>query len=110
MPEEGGEMLEARWQYEAGALQRLDDLKERLIDGQFVNQKEIADLYTASKTSARNWLDKGIDLGMWTKDEVALWFAKGQRRRRAGQTEPPVRPDFSWESETLDDALDDAAL
>ena len=29
------------WEFEAEELERLDDIKERLIDGQFINQKEI---------------------------------------------------------------------
>ena len=40
MPEEDGEALEVRWEHEASTLELLDDLKERLIDGQFTTQKE----------------------------------------------------------------------
>ena len=39
---------------------------------------------------------------MWTEDEVSAWFAKGKRRRRAGKTEAPVKPDYSWKDEALD--------
>jgi KaiC/GvpD/RAD55 family RecA-like ATPase len=101
-PEDGREGLVAHWEHEAGALQLLDDLKERLIDGQLTLQKEIADLYGVSPTTARNWIDKGIALGMWTEDEVSAWFAKGKRRRRDGKTEAPVKPDYSWKDEALD--------
>jgi KaiC/GvpD/RAD55 family RecA-like ATPase len=105
-PEDDREGLVARWEHEAGALQLLDDLKERLIDGQLTNQKEIADHYGYSPTTARNWIDKGIKLGMWTEDEVSAWFAKGKRRRRDGKTEAPVKPDYSWKDGALDpDAL-----
>jgi hypothetical protein len=101
-PEDDREGLVARWEHEAGALQLLDDLKERLIDGQLTNPKEIADLYGYSPTTARNWIDKGTKLGMWTEDEVSGWFAKGKRRRRDGKTEAPVKPDHSWKDEALD--------
>jgi hypothetical protein len=90
----------------AVALHLLDDLKERLIDGQLATQKEIADLYGYSPTTARNWIDKGITLGMWTEPEVSAWFAKGKRTRRDGKTEAPVKLDYSWKDEALDpDAL-----
>jgi hypothetical protein len=108
MPEEGGEALEVRWEHEAGALHLLDDLKERLIDGQFTMQKEMSDLHGVSPTTARNWIDKGIKLGMWSEDEVSAWFAKGKRRRRAGTTEAPVKPDYSWKDEELNEASDQA--
>jgi hypothetical protein len=108
MPEEDGEALEVRWEHEAGALHLLDDLKERLIDGQFTMQKEMSDLHGVSPTTARNWIDKGIKLGMWSEDEVSAWFAKGKRRRRAGTTEAPVKPDYSWKDEELNEASDQA--
>ncbi len=116
MPEDGGEpdgsgaAMEAKWQYEAGALQQLDDLKERLIDGQFLNQKEISDLYTTSKTTARNWINKGIELSMWTEAEVSVWFSNGKRRRTLGQTQAPVRPDFSWQNEPAEGEDSNEAL
>ena len=59
-------------------------------------------------TTARNWIDKGKNLGMWTEDEGSAWFAKGKRRRHAGNTEAPVKPDYSWKDETLNEAADDA--
>ena len=48
-PEDDREGLVARWEHEAGALQLLDDLKERLIDGQLMTQKEIADLMATAQ-------------------------------------------------------------
>jgi KaiC/GvpD/RAD55 family RecA-like ATPase len=108
-PEDDREGLVARWEHEAGALQLLDDLKEHLIEGQLTTQKEIGVLYGHTPTTARNWIDKGIKLGMWTEDEVSGWFAKG-KRRRDGKTEAPVKPDYSWKDEALDDAPNNDAL
>jgi hypothetical protein len=95
----------AVWEHEAGALYQMDDMKERLIDGQFITQKEIADVYRVSPTTAGNWVKKGVKLGMWSEDEVSAWFSKGKRRRMAGKTEAPVTPDSSWKHEELDEAL-----
>jgi AAA domain len=104
------EGLVVRWEHEADELQLFDDLKERFINGEFTTQKEIAVRYGKSPTTARNWIDKGIKLGMWTEAEVSGWFARGKQRRRAGKTEAPVNPDHSWKDEMLDDAPDDDAL
>lgn len=116
----------ARWEHEAGALQLLDDLKERLIDGQLTNQKEIADLYGYSPTTARNWIDKGNGRAV-SKDCAGCTgqrrTAKGEQQTalcpqrisgvlsgRDGKTEAPVKPDYSWKDETLDEALPDDVL
>src|SRR5262249_35044650 len=91
----------AVWEHEAGALYQMDDMKERLIDGQFITQKEIADVYGVSPTTAGNWVKKGVKLGRGTEDEVSAWFSKGKRGRMAGKTEAPVRPDSSWKHEEI---------
>ncbi len=87
------------WEFEAEELERLDDIKERLIDGQFINQKEISDQYGVSKPMARKYLDKGIRLGIWTIDNVSHGFAKGKYRRDRGSTAPPLRPSSDWITE-----------
>lgn len=100
MPDEGEEAAtKAVWEFEADALRQLDDLKERLIEGELQNQKEIADIYGFSQPTARKKLDQGIKLGMWTEEEVSRWFANGKRKRARGLTEAPVRPDDSWKQE-----------
>jgi hypothetical protein len=109
-PEDAKAFGKVVWQYEAGTLSLLDDLKERLIEGEFVTQKEIADFYEKSPPMARTYLDQGIKLGMWTDGEVSAWFAKGKRRRRAGTTEAPEKPDHSWKDEALDVVEDDFGL
>ena len=56
------------------------------------NQKEIADLCAVSKTMAGKYIDRGIAVGVWTRDEVSRGFAKGKLRRQLKQTQPPIRP------------------
>jgi KaiC/GvpD/RAD55 family RecA-like ATPase len=104
-PTEEGEfgVKRAVWEYEAAELYLLDDLKERLIDGELITQKEIADLYDVTPTMARKYLDKGIRLRMWTEAEVGRWFAIGKRKRGQGSTQAPVRADNSWKEEALKD-------
>jgi hypothetical protein len=41
---------------------------------------------------AAKYIDRGIVVGVWTKDEVSRGFAKGKQRRRLKQTQPPIRP------------------
>jgi len=96
----------AAWEYEAFGLTKLDDIKDRLQAGELINQKEIADLYVVSKTTAKNWIEKGIRVGLWTKEQVSYWFAKGKRFRTQGNTEAPLRPSLDWEQEDLEDQLD----
>lgn len=90
------------WDYEAEELERLDEIKERLINGEFAFQKEIADAFNVSKPTAKTYLDKGIRVGIWTQDNVSRWFAKGKSRRAKHQTEPPVRPFPDWLTEPLE--------
>ncbi len=89
----------AAWDFEAEALDRLDEIKQRLIGGEFINQKEIADFCGVSKPMAKKYLDKGLRIGIWTQDEVSRWFAKGKFRRVKGHTEPPFRPSSDWLTE-----------
>jgi hypothetical protein len=90
------------WDYEAEELERLDELKDRLMKGEFINQKEISDGFGVSKPTAKKYLDKGLRLGIWTDDNVSRWFAKGKHRRSQGGTEPPIRPSFDWKEETAE--------
>ena len=100
------------WDYEAEGLERLDEIKVRLSDGDFINQKEIADAFNVSKTMAKKYLDKGIRVGIWTQDNVGRWFANGKFKRTRGSTKPPIRPSLDWMTETLepeDEASRDAS-
>jgi hypothetical protein len=90
------------WDFEAEGLERLDEIKAQLFDGAFINQKEIADFCGVSKPMAKNYLDKGLRVGIWTDDNVSRWFAKGKHRRARGHTEAPVRPSSDWKAETLE--------
>jgi hypothetical protein len=90
------------WEFEAEELERLDEIKTRLINGEFINQKEISDQFGVSKPMARKYIDKGIRLGIWTEDNVSRWLAKGKYRRAKHSTEPPVRPSSDWLTETLE--------
>ena len=98
----------SKWDYATADIERLDELKERLGDGEFQNQKEIADHFGVSKTMARKYIDKGITLGLWTQEQIGRWFSKGKALRHRGKTEAPVRPSADWLNEELGDdgALD----
>jgi AAA domain len=93
----------SKWDYETAEIERLDELKERLADGEFQNQKEIADHFGVSKTMAKNYIDKGISIGLWTQEQVGRWFSYGKRLRTLRKTEAPVRPSTEWLHEDLDD-------
>lgn len=97
------ERLMSKWDYEAAEIERLDELKELLVAGRFVMQKEIADYFDVTKTMARKYIDKGIRLGLWTEQHVGRWFASGKRLRTLGKTEAPVCASDDWKNEPLQD-------
>jgi AAA domain len=97
--DERGEYLAAKWEWEAGALRTLDEMREQLEAGAFTSQKEIADYFGVSPTTARNWINQGALLGLWAEDHISRWIAIGKKKRDKGNTEPPVPPDDSWKAE-----------
>ena len=96
-----GGLIAHKWESEAGALGTLDEMREQLEAGAFKSQKEIAAYFDKSATTARDWINKGILLGLWTEDQISRWLALGQRRRNENKTEEPVRPDANWRNEGL---------
>lgn len=79
------------WEYEASDLDRLEDFKERLQAGEFVTLTEAATFYDTTKMSISRWKDKGIRLGLWTKEDVGFGLAKGKRLRSQGKTSAPIK-------------------
>ena len=102
-----GSFSAVKWRFEKDALPVLDELREQFVAGAFINQKEIADHFGKTGPTAKTYIDTGIDLGLWTKEEIGRWFALGKQKRNKEQTQPPVRPDASWENEELSE--DEAA-
>jgi hypothetical protein len=96
------EPRKARWEYLTLDLPRLDDLKEHLQAGELITQKEIADLYGVTPTMARKYIDKGIQVGLWTEQHISRWFAKGKSLRTLGKTQPPGRASLDWKHEPLE--------
>jgi AAA domain len=94
----------SKWDYEAVAIDRLDEIKELLEDGRFRTQREIADYFDVSPTAAGKYIEKGLSVGLGTSEQVSRWFAKGKARRTNSKTEAPVRPSKEWMNEPLDDA------
>jgi hypothetical protein len=72
-----------------------------------MTQKEIADYYGFTPTMAGKYIERGLQLGLWNKENISRWFSLGKRRRTEGKTEPPVGPDHSWETEELDQKIAD---
>jgi hypothetical protein len=70
-PKEAGETPESKWEYEVGELGLFDELKERLQEGAFINQKEIADYCGLSKPMGKAKLERGLRLGLWTPDQLS---------------------------------------
>jgi hypothetical protein len=97
----------SKWEFEVGDLGLFDDLKEKLQDGAFINQKEIADYCGLSKPMGKAKLDRRLKLGLWREDEISQWFGKGKTLRNLGKTRPPIRPDTEWMTETFPDDGDD---
>jgi hypothetical protein len=89
----------AEWLYEESELGKFAEIRERLESGDFAYQQDIAFLYGRTKPTAKLWLNKGIDLGLWTNDQLNRWFAYGKKRRKEGKTEAPVKPVTDWEAD-----------
>lgn len=102
--EDQQEQPQQEWEYEAGSLSRLDDMKERMANGEFVTQVEMGRVYDVSKAMIGKDIDKGIRLGLWTDRQVDQWLAKGKLLRKIGKTSAPVTADVSWRDEP-DDGL-----
>jgi hypothetical protein len=95
--------LASKWDYETAEIERLDEIKERLEAGEFVSQTEIADHFGVSPAMAGKYVKKGIGIGLWSKEQVGRWLAKGKARRSAGKTEAPIRASTDWQDEPLSD-------
>ncbi|NIX78105.1 AAA family ATPase [Microvirga terricola] len=97
--DEEGEQSRQEWEYEAGSLSRLDDMKERMANGEFVTQKEMSDCYGLSKTMIGKDIEKGIRIGLWTDRQVNQWLTKGKQFRKIGKTFAPIPEGGSWRDE-----------
>lgn len=95
--------LASKWDYETADIDRLDEIKERLEAGEFLNQKEIADHFGVSPVMAGKYVKKGISIGLWSHEQVGRWMAKGKARRSARKTQAPIRVSADWQDETLED-------
>jgi KaiC/GvpD/RAD55 family RecA-like ATPase len=93
------EQLSQEWEYEAGNLGRLDDMKERMQNSEFVTQAEMGRVYDVSKVMIGKDIEKGIRLGLWTDQQVSQWLAKGKQMRKMGKREAPVVVEGSWKDE-----------
>jgi hypothetical protein len=91
------------WEYVAVDIERLDEIKELLEGGEFQTQVEIAAHFGVSPAMAGKYIKKGLDVGLWTREQVGRWFAKGKGRRTRGSTQTPVRPSADWLNEPLSD-------
>ena len=62
--EEQGEQSVQEWVYEAGNLSRLDDMKERMSNGEFKTQVEMTHVYDVSKVMIGKEIEKGVKIGL----------------------------------------------
>jgi KaiC/GvpD/RAD55 family RecA-like ATPase len=92
----------ALWLYEEH-FELLLDLKQQLSTGKFKNMSEIATYYDKSPPMGRKYIERGITVGLFTRDEVSHWFGKGKMLRNLGNTKAPVRPSTDWMDEADDD-------
>jgi hypothetical protein len=85
-----GEPEQAKWEYVSAEAPRLLDIKEQLQKNAFRTQAEMAEYYDVSATQIANDRDKGIDLGLWTKEWWARKLRHGKAQRTKGVTASPV--------------------
>jgi hypothetical protein len=97
--EDRSEHSSQEWDYEAGNLSRLDDMKERMANGEFQTQAEMRHVYSVSKVMIGNYIEKGVRIGLWTDRQVTQWLAKGKQLRNKGLRDAPIVVEGSWREE-----------
>jgi KaiC/GvpD/RAD55 family RecA-like ATPase len=107
--EERDDAEKALWLYEEH-FELFVDLKQQLSTGQFINMSEIPTHYGKSPPMGRKYVEKGITVGLWTRDEISRWFSKGKTPRSLDRTEAPVRPSTDWMDEAEDETGEEIAL
>jgi hypothetical protein len=85
-----GEPEEAKWEYETAEAPRLLDMKEMLSKNAFRTQAEMGEHYGVSPTQIANDRDKGIKVGLWTKEWWDRKLRHGKAQRTRGVTSSPV--------------------
>lgn len=85
--QEGGE---ARWEFEADDLDRLDAIREGLKAGRYKTQAEIAGDLGISPGRMSHIMQRARELGLWTERQQTGWLALGKRLRTMQKTEAPI--------------------
>jgi hypothetical protein len=83
----------AKWEYESAEAPRLLDMKELLLKNAVKTQREMADYYGVSPTQIAKDRDKGIELGLWTRQWFDMKLSHGKAQRTKGVTMSPVGAD-----------------
>jgi hypothetical protein len=78
------------WEYETAEAPRLLDIKEMLLKNAFRTQVEISQYYGVSPTQIAKDRDKGVELGLWTKQWWDMKLGHGKAQRTKGVTSSPV--------------------
>jgi hypothetical protein len=103
----GGQLLGRRWEFVAGELSLYDEMRKGMSEGKFVTPAEIAAFRGVNKSTVSRQLERGEKLGLWTGLQLDQWFSEGKRKRRAKQTQAPVKADRSWREDAPEDVADD---
>jgi RecA-family ATPase len=96
----------AYWDFER-SLDRLYAVKEALEAGLFRSKSEMAAACGLHRSAAQRIIDKGIKYRVWTDANINPWLAKGQERRRAGETTAPTKASTPVAVGLLDDDDED---
>ena len=87
---EFGGAEQAKWEYVSAEAPRLLDIKEMLLKNAFRTQVEISQYYGVSPTQIAKDRDKGVELGLWTKQWWDMKLGHGKAQRTKGVTSSPV--------------------
>ena len=102
-----GQLLGRRWEFVAGELSLYDEMRKGLSEGKFVTPAEIAAFRGVNKSTVSRQLERGEKLGLWTGLQLDQWFSEGKRKRKAKQTQAPVKADRSWREAAPEDGAED---
>jgi hypothetical protein len=75
----------AYWDYHTG-MELLYLLRLGLEDGLYINKAELATAAGLHRSGAGRIIERGCRLRVWSKPNFPEWFAKGHKRRDAGET------------------------
>jgi hypothetical protein len=80
----------SHWEF-TSSLDRLHYVKRALEEGLLINMSEMAAWVGLAPTAGRRIVEQGLKYRLWTDANLRAWWARGKKRRDAGETMKPTK-------------------